>query len=267
MKKQETANTYRKRGQSQPDISFEIEMRRKIQKEVDEMMADIEKKAYALWTNDRANDEMNFPKWYIVQMMKEIRNAWYGRFQDLAREISPMMAYKADIRTQRQIIMKMRDYGFTIEHRPTDAQKLIARIFAMDTVALIKTIPQAVAEQAQEAVMHAWEQGYDMKELTDSLERIGNYGRDKAQLVARDQMNKITQKMAIANAQSVGVSKGRWIHVPGYKSSRKTHIAFDREIFDLQQGLYDTDVREWVKPGELPYCNCQFQIIAPGFDE
>lgn len=267
MKNQTSQPAYKRRGQSQPDLAFEIEIRRRILKEVEAMMADIEKQAAALWLNDKAHDDMTFPKWYIVEMMKRIRGDWYRRFQDLAREISPLMINKADKRTHKQIILKMREYGFTIDHNPTDAQKLIARIFTIDNIALIKSIPQAVAEQAQEAVMHAWERGYDMKELTDNLERIGNYGRDKAYLVARDQMNKITQKMAIANAQSVGVSKGRWIHVPGYYSSRKTHIEFDREVFNLQQGLYDNDVKKYVLPGELPYCNCQFQIIAPGFEE
>lgn len=258
---------YRRKGQSRPDISLELEVRHKLEKAVQEMLADIEKQMYFLWKNDKIHDELDFPKWYIISVMKQIRGKWYDKFKELAKELGPLMARRANKRTQKQILLKMREYGFTIDAKQTEAQKLISRIFITDNVALIKTIPQAIAGQAQAAVMNAYSRGYDMKYLTDSLEKIGGYGRDKAILVARDQLNKITQQMAIANAQTVGVSRGRWIHIPGYYSSRKTHIAFDREIFDLQQGLYDKDVGKYVKPGELIYCNCQFQIIAPGFDD
>lgn len=262
-----STSTYNKRGQSKPDLALEIEVRRKIERAVNGMMEDIEREAAKLWTNDKAFDSQDFPRWFIVEMMKRIRGKWYERFRDIAKELAPLMARRADKRTQKQIMLKMRENGFTINMNPTDSQKLIARIFVIDNVELIKTIPQALASQAQAAIMTAWNRGYDLAYLTDSFEKIAGYGRDKAILNARDQMNKITQQMAVANAQSVGISKGRWIHVPGFYSSRKTHIAFDRKIFDLQQGLYDSAVKMFVKPGELPYCNCQFQIVVPGFDE
>ena len=83
-------------------------------------------------------------------------------------------------------------------------------------------------------------------------------------MIAGDQVQKATQEFALNNAQAYGATKGEWIHVPGEKTSRITHIHFDGEIFDLNKGLYDDDVGEYVLPGQLIYCRCVFAAIFPG---
>ena len=35
--------------------------------------------------------------------------------------------------------------------------------------------------------------------------------------------------------------------------------------FDLEKGMYDPDVEDYIQPGELPYCRCCFKAILPGF--
>lgn len=264
MKKEK--RTYTKRGQSTVDLSLELEIRWRIQKEIQAMLADIEKEAAMIWSGKKAYDAQDFPKWFTVEMMKRIRQKWYKNFDQLAKDISKIMELHADARTKKQILMKLKEYGFTFESTPTEAQKRIISAFTQQNVAMIKSIPMYVAAQAQAAISTAYERGGDMHFLVNKLQKVGELSDVKAQLIARDQMNKIEQQMALSNAKAAGVRKGRWIHVPGLYSSRKTHIAFDHKEFNLDEGMYDSDVGRLVKPGELPYCNCQFQIIAPGFD-
>ena len=80
-------------------------------------------------------------------------------------------------------------------------------------------------------------------------------------------MQKATQKFMAQSAMELGATKGRWIHVPGMKSSRETHQAFDGQTFDLTVGLFDEDVGINVLPGDLPYCMCQFEVLMPGFED
>ena len=58
------------------------------------------------------------------------------------------------------------------------------------------------------------------------------------------------------NMLSLGFTTAEWIHVPGQFTSRDTHINFNGRVFDLQVGLYDTDVERNVFPGELWWCRC-----------
>lgn len=259
--------TYRKRGQSSIDLSLELQVRRKLEALVKEMVADIEKEAALVWAGKKAYDTMEFPKWFTVELMKLIRQKWYKRFDELADELSEYMTEKADLRTQKQIMMKLREYGFTFDYNPTEDKKVIIRAFISQNAAAIRKIPMHVAAQAQAAIAEAYERGGDMHMLVNKLSNVEGVGIDRAELLARDQLNRITQQMAVFNAETVGVRKGRWIHVPGFFSSRKTHIEFDRKVFNLEEGLYDRAVKKLVRPGELPYCNCQFQIIAPGFED
>ena len=86
----------------------------------------------------------------------------------------------------------------------------------------------------------------------------------RAELIAKDQVQKATQGFAIENAKAYGATKGEWIHIPGEKSSRITHMEMDGHTFDLDKGLYDPDVGEFVLPGQLIYCMCSFSALWPG---
>lgn len=261
-----STSTYKHKGISTVDLGLELQYRKALKQLAEEMTEDILREAAELWVGKTANDSMNFPKWFIVQMMKRIRAKWYNRFSLMEKELLPLLEERTDKRTQTQIERALAQYGFTFKFEPTGKQKLYARSFAIENAIATKTIPMSIAAQAQAVIFRAWEKGGDLKGLADNLERIGNYGRDKAELTARDQLSRLTQQMAMTNAKEAGVRKARWIHLPGLYSSRKTHIKFNGQIFNLDDGLFDSDVGRLVKPGELKYCACQFRIIPPGFD-
>lgn len=254
------------RGRANVDLALELEIRRRLTDEAAAMLEDIKSAARKAWETKTANDA-DFSTWAFVQIMKAIRQKWYRRFDELARELAPLMKSKTDKRTQRQIVGRLKEIGFAISYNPSAREMKWLVEFSRQNVQAIKKIPQFLASHAQAAIVASYKNGRDFAYLSDRLEKMGDLTEDMARLTARDQLNRLTQQMAIQNAKAYGVTKARWIHVPGFYSSRRTHIKFNGKVFNLDEGLYDSDAKMTVKPGQLKYCNCTLQIVAPGFEE
>lgn len=251
---------YRRRGQSGPDISLEIDIRRRIASLQDDMIKDITDAARKKWRGE-------MPKWAIVEIMRDMRAKWYPRFKALGKEIGDVLAEKADARTRRQILGKLHEYGLEINPATWEPADEAIKLFKEQNEKTIKAAAMSACAKAEATLSAAFDAGRTEAEMTDRMTGVKVWCDVRAELIAKNSSNQATQLLALANAKSCGIQKGRWIHVPGHFSSRKTHIEFDRKEFDLAEGMYDEDVKKFVHPGELPYCNCQFQVIVPGFND
>lgn len=132
-----------------------------------------------------------------------------------------------------------------------------------DNVRLITKIGERDVQRVSEVLTNGLTNGLNYNELRKQLRQTEGFDSARADRVALDQINKINQQVQIMNAQSLGCTHGRWKHVPGAFTSRKTHIAMDGKEFDLAVGMYDPAVNRNVKPGELPYCRCVFNLVLP----
>lgn len=255
-------------GRSRPSVSYELIFRKELEKLGQEMQKDVEQRLQAYLQSDMAQDAASV-RW--VQIMKALRQEWYRKYKQRGIELAKWLATKTDKRTAAQIQRKLKKFGFSITPQYTDAQKQLIDNIVAENVSMIQSIPQQYLRRVQRATAAAFKRGQDVGGLTKVLQvmlnRIGDDSKTRAALIARDQNQKATQAFAVANAQAFGARRGRWIHVPGKYSSRITHIKMDKQVFDLEKGIYDPDVKRLVKPGELIYCNCQFQILMPGFEE
>lgn len=256
-------------GRSRPSIAHELEYRRMLQDLLHEMQIDVKKEIDAYLKNNVATDAITTITW--AQVMKFLRERWYKRFDSKSREFAKWITDKTRKRTSAQVMRKLKQMGLLLKPHYSKQDKETIKAITENNVALIKSIPQQYLQQVQQAVNSAFTAGYDMQALTEEinnvLDTIDKKSDNRAALLARDQINKTTQQFAIFEAKSVGATKGRWIHVPGKYSSRITHIKMNGQTFNLDDGLYDADVHRNVKPGELVYCNCQFYVLVPGFDE
>ena len=207
----------------------------------------------------------------VVELMSKLRKKWYDIFEKTAKKAVKWLVNKVKKLTGRQMDNQLKDLGMTIEpnYSPQD-KKLISSIIETN-VKLIKSIPQRYLRQVQDIINEAWLRGGDRQHIVERIEKYINKkaypnSKRRAYLIARDQMNKITQQLALAEAKSLGATKGEWIHVPGEFSSRETHIHMNGKEFDLNVGMYDEAVKKNVLPAELVYCNCQFRAIFPGME-
>ena len=255
-------------GRSRPSKAYELEYRRKLQNLLHEMQEDVKKELTAYLKKNTAQDSDN-DTW--AQIMKWLRKKWYKRYDEKSREFAKWITDKTRKRTSAQVMRKLKQMGMTLKPHYSKQDKEMIREITSNNVALIKSIPQQYLYTVQQAVNNAFITGFDMQSVTETIEEIltpvDEKSNNRAALLARDQINKTTQQFAIFEAKSVGATKGRWIHVPGKYSSRITHIKMNGKVFNLDDGLYDSDVHRNVKPGELVYCNCQFSVLIPGFDE
>lgn len=248
-------------GRSRPSIAYELRYRRALQSLVDEMQADV-KKELESYQSKYAYDASS----PLITLFAKLRGKWYRRFEQMGRELAKWFADATDKRTKTQISRKLKEVGWTLSPSYTDADKKLLREIIDSNVELIKTIPQQYLQNLQGVITQAFIEGGDVEKMTKVIQRTGAVTSNRAALIARDQTNKATQQLAAMNAEAYGATKGRWIHVPGKYSSRRTHVGMDKMVFNLKDGLYDASVGRRVKPGELIYCNCQFEVLMPGFD-
>lgn len=256
------------RGRSTIDMAYAVKVRKALEEEMNAFIDDVAKEAVAEFKKNTATaQDSKAGSWFIIALMKRMREKWRPKFEALAKQIAPDMFDRVDRRTDRQIAAKLKENGFSFEKKPSAIEKALIRIIAQELVEASVNAFSFLAENIQEAITTAYERGGDREYLTARIAKAKAWSKERAALEARDQINRATQRTAMANASAYGVTKGRWVHISGYYSSRASHIKMDGEVFDLTRGLYDPDVGRNVMPGELKYCNCIFEAVVPGFDE
>ena len=255
-------------GRSRPSIANELKFRRELESLIEEMQKDVQKELDAYLKQEVAQDA-SLRLWASV--VKALRERWYKKFEMRGRILERWLTKHTMRRTDAQILRKLKQLGMTITPNFTQEEKELIRELSKENVSMIKSIPQQYLMSVQKAVSESFKAGLDSQQLYEHLEKVMEANdervKNRARLITRDQMNKMTQRMFMASAKSIGATRGRWIHVPGKYSSRITHLHMDGKPFPLDEGLYDSDVGRKVKPGELIYCNCQMSILIPGFDE
>lgn len=128
-------------------------------------------------------------------------------------------------------------------------------------VGLISHIMQNDVERIKVVVTKAFLDGKRVSEIRRELEKTSGFTKERAQNVALDQTNKISNGVALANDEALGISHGIWVHVMGKYTSRETHIKMNGKKFKLKEGLYDPAVGRNVQCAELPYCRCIYRAI------
>lgn len=146
---------------------------------------------------------------------------------------------------------------------PSVAAKIPEQVEA--NAALITKLCERSAQKVQNAIAEGISRGYNLSRLTEKINSLENMDEARAARVALDQSCKLNQFIQVENSKALGVKEGIWVHVPGQYESRASHMKMNGKKFDLEKGMYDPDVKDYVQPGELPYCRCCFKAILPGF--
>ena len=251
-------------GRMYPNAGYNARYRREIRRLIKAMHKDVKKELGALYSVLASDAPLT-----LTEIMARLRKRWYYIFEKQAREMSKWLADSVQKRTQKDVMNQLKKMGFALTPHYTGAEKKLITNFVQESVSLIKTIPQTFLKEVQENVKKAFERGGDRAAIKEAIEDkidhpLVHNAERRAELIAKDQTQKVTQDFARANAQAYGATKARWIHIPGEKTSRITHIQMDGEEFDINVGLYDPDVGENVLPGQLIYCMCTQEFLFPG---
>lgn len=130
-----------------------------------------------------------------------------------------------------------------------------------ENVDLITKISANDVNRISDVLIKGLTEGKDSTQLKHELAITQGFDDRRIETVVRDQTNKLNQAVQTANAKSLGIQEAIWIHIPGKYTSRKTHIAMNGKRFDIDKGLYDSEVGAFVKPAECVNCRCTMRLI------
>lgn len=263
--------------QTSDNLGLQVWYRKELLKMVREMSAKTEKELARAWKGALPKIELEAkqaagemvtandasPAVELTKVIKKLRKYFDTHFQELGEKVSKKFAKRAKNGADVSLKAILKEEGFTVSFGMTRQLNDILQATVAENVNLIKSIHTMYFDQVQTVIMQAVKNGRDMEYIRKELtERFGVSER-KAKIIARDQTNKAMQTISRARALETGITKARWVHIPGAKTSRETHKHFDGKPFDLNKGRYDKDVGRYVQPGELINCNCRFRLIVP----
>lgn len=127
-------------------------------------------------------------------------------------------------------------------------------------VALIKSIPSKYFEEIEQIVMESVSRGRDLSYMSDELEKRYGVVKRRAQLISRDQNDKITSALNIARQKDLGITKNIWVHSDAGKKPRPSHVKANGKIFDINKGLKIDG--EYIFPGQLVNCFPGNQLLT-----
>ena len=200
----------------------------------------------------------------LQKMLDDLRKKWEVEVFDFAEPTASWFVTKASgyvDRAQNAAIKDAGIPGFDIRFDKGTISQGAFEALVSQNVSLIKSIGTKYLDDVEGSVMRAVTAGRDVASLKEELSERYGITRRRAEFIARDQCNKVTEGLARANDLETGVEEGIWIHVPGKKTSRETHREMDGKKFDLSKGMYDREVGKYVLPGSLAGCQCTYQPV------
>lgn len=203
----------------------------------------------------------------IDRLLKSWGDRWRLKFDKLSLDLAKKFAAKNFQHTETAMRAALKGAGFTVKFKTTKASMAAYKGVVAENVNLIKSIPQQYLTGVQSAVWSSVNRGADMASLSKALRQ--NYGATvkRAALISRDQNNKAKAVIENARRQELGITQAIWQHSSAGKEPRPSHMAMNNKVFDLKQGMWDSDEQEWVLPGQLINCRCTSRAIIPGVNE
>lgn len=250
-----------------PNVGVEVEYRRQLWRLIEKMHASVEYWVETRYKNNEPAIAMDAKTPAVVLRMTlgKLKKQWLKRFNDAAYDLAEFFAQDVHERTDAQMKSILRKASISVPFYQTKAQKDIMKATIEANVSLIKSIPQEYLKNVEGAVMRSVQVGRDLGALSKELQQKFGVSKRKAALISRDQNNKATSAFQRARQQELGITEAIWMHSHGGKEPRKTHVAMNGKRYNVAEGMYDSEVKEFVFPGQLINCRCTSKSVIPGF--
>lgn len=214
-----------------------------------------------------ASPKSKVPSVWMQWALKRLQRYWLKRFKEQAEKFAKWFIHKNQWFSATQYKNALKAMGATVKLKPSRATNDVVSALIEQNVSLIKSIHSQYFDEVTELVQRSVVMGRDVDFLRDELRGRFAMTDNRAKLIARDQNNKAFQAIKRSEADDLGITEAVWVHVPGTKSSRETHMRFNGKRFNIHEGLYDSDVHRKVVPGELIACNCTQRLVLPDFGD
>lgn len=247
--------------------------RRRLEREIDAMRRSVDYWVQAAYRHQEQRLPDAFasdasPARDMTAWMTRLRMRWTKRWNSIADRWATSFVDSVFRRVKKGYQAAFKDAGIPLVSMASSrVQQNTVQALIAENTQLIKSIPTQYFGRISSLVNRSMIAGRDTNALAEGIRDIGFSTSKRARLIARDQSDKATQAIRRTEDARLGITEGLWVHMPGAKSSRETHIDMDGKRFKLDTGLYDSEVRDYVLPAELPYCRCVYRSILPVLGE
>lgn len=214
------------------------------------------KEGYAI-AQDQAND------WLSV-VLKKLGKTWNRKFDEMAQKIASGFIDGSLNHNRVAMMGIMKDAGFVIDFKMTQAMKDAERSIIAENVALIKSIPAQFHTDIEKDVWRMVNAGGDMGAMVERLEKRFGKTHKRAVFIARDQNKKTFAKLEQIRREELGITEAIWMHTNSHKPQnyRESHVKAHGKKFDINKGMYLDG--KWVLPAEEINCNCWSKAVIKG---
>lgn len=192
---------------------------------------------------------------------REVSKRWIARFNDMADDIAKRFTAGSIKATDNSFQNALKDAGWAVDFKMTRAMQDVAKAAVVENVALIKSIPQQYFTEVEGIVMRGYSRGRDLQEITSELQSRYGVTKRRAALIARDQSNRLTASTTQARRLELGIKQAEWQHSHAGKEPRKSHVAANGKVFEIEKGCYIDG--EWILPGTKINCRCASKSVLP----
>jgi SPP1 gp7 family putative phage head morphogenesis protein len=121
--------------------------------------------------------------------------------------------------------------------------------FAVENSKLVTSIPEEYVDRLRGIIQKEFAKGTDHREIAKDIQETFDIPRNKAKLIARDQVGSLNGTLTQLRNQELGISSYRWV-TAGDERVRPTHRARDGEVFRWDNPPPDGN------PGQPINCRC-----------
>lgn len=127
-------------------------------------------------------------------------------------------------------------------------------IFVEQNVGLIKTVDERYFGEVQEAVFRGARTGSSVREIADEIRKRGEVSQSRAELIARDQINKFNGNLSELRQRDLGVTRYIW-RTALDERVRVEHEKLEGKTFDWSNPPAEGH------PGEAINCRCYAEPV------
>lgn len=150
-------------------------------------------------------------------------------------------------------------YGVNVIAAEPDLRPIL-EVWEAENIRLIKSIPTQYAEQLQGRVVSAVQKGTTLRDMVKEVRASYDLPRNRAELIATDQIGKLNGQLTQARQQAIGVEEYRWRGVLDGRE-RAEHVAREGKVFRWDRPPEDGN------PGQPIRCRCSAEGIYPDFED
>lgn len=165
-----------------------------------------------------------------------------------AREKAFIAGNEAQLTHRTQQERQLAAVGIDIFRESPELAETLSAFTRINT-RLIQSIPRDELQRVETILIDSVRQGRRHESVAEDIRREFGIAKNRAKLIARDQMGKIAADLSRSRMVANGVTKGVW-RTLGDERVRDTHEVRDGQPFDLSRGI------QGERPGEPIQCRC-----------